>query len=43
MILKKVLVVVDDVGKAENFTSLQLLIEKHAKNATSKSRALVNC
>ncbi|CAK9216117.1 unnamed protein product [Sphagnum troendelagicum] len=43
MILKKVLVVVDDVGKAENLTSLQLLMEKDAKIATSKSRVLVNC
>jgi energy-coupling factor transporter ATP-binding protein EcfA2 len=43
MISKKVLVVVDDVGKAENLTSLQLLIEKGAKNANSKSRVLVNC
>ncbi len=43
MISKKVLVVVDDVGKAENLESLQLLIEKGAKNATCKSRVLVNC
>ncbi|KAH8957731.1 hypothetical protein BDL97_07G106300, partial [Sphagnum fallax] len=43
MISKKVLVVVDDVGKAENLTSLQLFIEKGAKNATSKSKLLVNC
>ncbi len=43
MILKKVLVVVDDVGKVENLTSLQLLVEKAAKNATSKSKVLVNC
>jgi len=43
MILRKVLVVVDDVGKAENFTSLQFLIHKDGKNATSKSRILVNC
>jgi dephospho-CoA kinase len=43
MISEKVLVVVDDVGKAENLTSLQLLAEKGAKNATSKSRVLVNC
>jgi energy-coupling factor transporter ATP-binding protein EcfA2 len=43
MISKKVLVVVDDVGKVENLTSLQLLIEKGAKNATSKSKVLVNC
>ncbi|CAM6068559.1 unnamed protein product, partial [Sphagnum tenellum] len=40
---KKVLVVVDDVGKVENLTSLQLLIEKDAKYATSKSKVLVNC
>jgi ABC-type uncharacterized transport system ATPase subunit len=43
MLSKKVLVVVDDVGKAENLESLQLLIEKGAKNATCKSRVLVNC
>jgi len=43
MISKKVLVVVNDVSKAENLTSLQLLIEKHTKNATSKSKVLVNC
>jgi len=43
MISKKVLVVVDDVGKAENLTSLQLIIDKVAKNATSKSKVLVNC
>ncbi len=43
MILKKVLVVVDDVGKAENLTYLQLPMHKGAKNATSKSRVLVNC
>ncbi|CAM6024082.1 unnamed protein product [Sphagnum balticum] len=40
---KKVLVVVDDVGKAENLTSLQLIINKCAKNTTSKSKVLVNC
>ncbi|CAM6060623.1 unnamed protein product [Sphagnum tenellum] len=43
MLSKKILVVVDDVGKAENLTSLQLFIEKGAKNATSKSKLLVNC
>jgi ABC-type dipeptide/oligopeptide/nickel transport system ATPase subunit len=44
MISNKVLVVVDDVGgKVENFTSLQLFIKKGAKNATSKSKILVNC
>jgi energy-coupling factor transporter ATP-binding protein EcfA2 len=42
MISKKVLVVVDDVGKVENLTSLQLLINKGAKNVTFKSRVLVN-
>ncbi|CAM6004086.1 unnamed protein product [Sphagnum balticum] len=41
MISEKVLVVVDDVGKAENLTSLQLLI--NTKNATPKSKVLVNC
>ncbi|CAM6038560.1 unnamed protein product [Sphagnum compactum] len=40
---EKVLVVVDDVDKAENLTSLQLIIDKSAKNATSKSKVLVNC
>jgi energy-coupling factor transporter ATP-binding protein EcfA2 len=42
IISKKVLVVVDDVGKAENLTSLQLLVNKGAKNAASKSKVLVN-
>jgi energy-coupling factor transporter ATP-binding protein EcfA2 len=42
MISEKVLVVVDDVGKVENLTSLQLLIDKATKNATSKSKVLVN-
>jgi energy-coupling factor transporter ATP-binding protein EcfA2 len=42
MISKKVLVVVDDVNKVENLTSLQLLIDKSARNATSKSKILVN-
>ncbi len=43
VILEKVLVVVDDFGKPENLTSLQLLIEKAVKNATSKSKVLMNC
>ncbi|CAK9261107.1 unnamed protein product [Sphagnum jensenii] len=43
MISKKVLVVVDDVGKAENLTSLQLPMHKGAKNATFKSKVLLNC
>ncbi len=42
MISQKVLVVVDDVT-AKNLTSLQFLIDKVAKNATSKSKILVNC
>jgi nucleoside-triphosphatase THEP1 len=40
---EKVLVVVDDVGKAENLTSLQLIINKCAKNTAFKSKVLVNC
>jgi energy-coupling factor transporter ATP-binding protein EcfA2 len=43
MISQKVLVVVDDVGNAKNLTSLQFLIDKVAKNVTSKSKVLVNC
>jgi hypothetical protein len=41
MISEKVLVVVDDVGKTENLTSLQLLID--TKNASPKSKVFVNC
>jgi hypothetical protein len=41
MISEKVLMVVDDVGKADNLTSLQLLIDTN--NVTSKSKVLVNC
>jgi len=40
MISKKMLVVVDDVGKVENLTSLEILIES-AKNATSESKVLM--
>ncbi|CAM6033371.1 unnamed protein product [Sphagnum compactum] len=43
MISKKVLVVVDDVGNGKDLTSLQLVINKCAKNTTSKSKVLVNC
>ncbi len=43
MISEKVLVVVDDVGKVENLKSLPLLIDKAFKNATFKSKILVNC
>jgi energy-coupling factor transporter ATP-binding protein EcfA2 len=42
MISKKVLVVVDDFDKVENLTSLQLIIDKVANNATSKSKVLLN-
>ncbi len=43
MMSKKMLVVVDDVGKMENLTSLPIFIDKAARNATSKSKILVNC
>jgi len=43
MILEKVLVVVDNVDKAESLTSLPILIDKAAKNPTFKSKILVNC
>ncbi|CAM6016409.1 unnamed protein product [Sphagnum balticum] len=43
MISKKVLVVVDNVGKAKNLTSLPIIIDKAARNPTFKSRVLVNC
>ncbi|CAK9261361.1 unnamed protein product [Sphagnum jensenii] len=43
MISEKVLVVVDNVGKAEYLTSLPILIDKVAKNPASKSKILVNC
>ncbi len=43
MISNKVLVVVDNVGKEENLTSLPIFIDKATKNPTSKSRVLVNC
>ncbi len=44
MISKKVLVVVvDNVGKEENLTSLPIFIDKATKNPTSKSIVLVNC
>jgi len=43
VISEKVLVVVDDVDKAENLTFLQLPIEKATKNVTSKGKVLMNC
>ncbi len=42
MISQKVLVVVDNVGKAENLASLPILIDKAARNLASKSKVLVN-
>jgi ABC-type glutathione transport system ATPase component len=43
MISKKVLVVVDDVGKTKDLGDLQLLIEKHTTNVNCRSKILVNC
>ncbi len=43
MISEKVLVVVDNVGKAKYLTSLPIFIDKVAKNPTFKSKVLVNC
>jgi hypothetical protein len=43
MISKKVLVVVDDVGKTENLKALEFLIDKDAINVNYKSKVLVNC
>jgi hypothetical protein len=43
MISQKMLVVVDDVGQGENLTSLQFLIDKATKNATSKSKKQSTC
>jgi hypothetical protein len=43
MISKKVLVVVDNVGKAKCLPSLPILMDKSARNLASKSKVLVNC
>jgi hypothetical protein len=44
MTSKKVLMVVDDVyTKVEELTSMQFLIDKGAKIATSQRKILVNC
>jgi hypothetical protein len=44
MISKKVLVVVDDVGKKDNLEALlQLLIDKDVTNIDCKNKILVNC
>jgi ABC-type dipeptide/oligopeptide/nickel transport system ATPase subunit len=42
MISEKMLVVVDDVGMKENLTSLLVLTDKALRNATFKSKVLVN-
>jgi len=43
MILKKVLVVVDDVDTTSNLGDLQLLNDKHAINVDYKSKIFVSC
>jgi hypothetical protein len=43
MISEKVLVVVDNVGKAKYLTSLPIFIDKAAQNLAFKSKVLVNC
>ncbi len=43
VISEKVLVVVDNVGKAENLISLPIFINNPIRNPTFKSRVLVNC
>ncbi len=43
MILKNVLVVVDDVDKTENLKALEFLIDKDAISVDYKSKVLVNC
>ncbi len=43
VISEKVLVVVDNVGKAENLTSLPIFIDNVVRNPTFKSKVLVNC
>ncbi len=43
MISNKVLVVVDNVGKAHNLASLPIIIDEAARNPTFKSKVLVNC
>jgi energy-coupling factor transporter ATP-binding protein EcfA2 len=44
MISKKVLVVVDDVGKKENLEALlQLLIDKNVTDINCKNKILINC
>ncbi len=43
VISEKVLVVVDNVGKVENFTSLPIFIDNAVRNPTFKNRVLMNC
>jgi hypothetical protein len=42
MILKKVLVIVDDVDTTKNLRALQLPIHKHVTNVDCKSKIFVN-
>ncbi len=43
VISEKVLVVVDNVGKAKNLTSLPIFIDNVVRNPTFKSKVFVNC
>jgi energy-coupling factor transporter ATP-binding protein EcfA2 len=43
MISEKMLVVVDNVGKTDDLTSLPIFINKATTNPTSKSKVLLNC
>jgi GTPase SAR1 family protein len=43
LISKKILVVVDDVGKVDSLEALQLLIDKDVTSVNCKSKVLVNC
>jgi len=43
LISKKILVVVDDVGKVDNLEALQLLIDNDVTSVNCKSKVLVNC
>jgi hypothetical protein len=43
VISEKMLVVVDNVGKVENLTSLPIFIDNVVRNPTFKSRVFVNC
>jgi len=43
LILKKILVVVDEIGKMDNLKALQLLIDKDVTNVNCKNKVLGNC